>query len=362
MTAPRSRAPSPARRRAVVDEATLAGIREAAAGADAPVLGITGTGGSGKSSLTDELIRRLRLDQQDKLRVAVLAVDPTRSRGGGALLGDRIRMSALDGDRVFFRSLATRGGSQVPTHLDDVLSVVRAAGFDLVILETPGIGQGDAAIVDYADVSLYVMTPEFGASSQLEKIDMLDRADVVAINKFERRGAEDALRDVGRQMVRNREAFGKGPPTCPSTARPPRPSTTTASRRSTRSCGTCSPTRGCRSRRACSRSSRRGSRPRIATVVPAARVRYLAEISDTVRGYHEARSAYAAAASRVQRLESVRGELARRAADDSTAPRARSAPSRPCSTRPAPTCRPTSPPRWPTGPRSSSPTPATSRS
>ena len=198
-----------------IDEATLAGIREAAGRRRVPVLGITGTGGSGKSSLTDELIRRLRLDQQDKLRVAVLAVDPTRSRGGGALLGDRIRMSSLDGDRVFFRSLATRGGSQVPTHLDDVLVVVRAAGFDLVILETPGIGQGDAAIVDYADVSLYVMTPEFGASSQLEKIDMLDRADVVAINKFERRGAEDALRDVGRQMVRNREAFGKGPADMP---------------------------------------------------------------------------------------------------------------------------------------------------
>src|SRR5512141_1612647 len=190
-------------------------LEQAAASRHTPVLGITGTGGSGKSSLTDELVRRLRVDQQDKLRVACVAIDPTRRRGGGALLGDRIRMSSLDGDRVFFRSLATRGSSQVPTHLDDVLSVVRAAGFDLVILETPGIGQGDAAIVDYADVSLYVMTPEFGASSQLEKIDMLDRADVVAINKFERRGAEDALRDVGRQMVRNREAFGKGPADMP---------------------------------------------------------------------------------------------------------------------------------------------------
>ena len=215
MTAPRWRAPSPGAQEGRFDEATLTGIREAAGRRRVPVLGITGTGGSGKSSLTDELIRRLRLDQQDKLRVAVLAVDPTRSRGGGALLGDRIRMSSLDGDRVFFRSLATRGGSQVPTHLDDVLDVVRAAGFDLVILETPGIGQGDAAVVDFADVSLYVMTPEFGASSQLEKIDMLDRADVVAINKFERRGAEDALRDVGRQMVRNREAFGKGPADMP---------------------------------------------------------------------------------------------------------------------------------------------------
>ncbi|RLK59211.1 fused isobutyryl-CoA mutase/GTPase IcmF [Actinokineospora cianjurensis] len=175
-----------------------------------PVLGITGTGGSGKSSLTDEIVRRLRLDQQDKLRVAVIAVDPTRRRGGGALLGDRIRMNSLEGDRVFFRSLATRGaGSEVPEGLAGAIAAAKAAGNDLVIVETPGIGQGDAAIVPYVDVSLYVMTPEFGAASQLEKIDMLDFADVVAINKFERRGAEDARRDVARQLVRNREAFGK---------------------------------------------------------------------------------------------------------------------------------------------------------
>ena len=176
-----------------------------------PVLGITGTGGSGKSSLTDELVRRFRVDQQDKLRIAVIAVDPTRRKGGGALLGDRIRMNSLDGDRVFFRSLATRGAHELPEHLADVIDVVKAAGFDLVIVETPGIGQGDAAIVPFVDTSLYVMTPEFGAASQLEKIDMLDFADVVAINKFERRGAKDALRDVGRQLVRNREAFGKQP-------------------------------------------------------------------------------------------------------------------------------------------------------
>ncbi|MGY1829535.1 fused isobutyryl-CoA mutase/GTPase IcmF [Geodermatophilus sp. SYSU D01180] len=194
------------------DEALAARVREAAAARTVPVLGITGTGGSGKSSLTDELLRRLRRDQEDKLRVAVVAVDPTRRRGGGALLGDRIRMNALEsgeGSHTFFRSMATRAaGAQVPAHLDDVLAAVKAAGFDLVIVETPGIGQGDAAIVPFSDVSLYVMTPEFGAASQLEKIDMLDLADVVAINKFERRGAEDARRDVARQMVRNREAFG----------------------------------------------------------------------------------------------------------------------------------------------------------
>lgn len=190
-------------------------LRSAAAAQVVPVLGITGTGGSGKSSLTDELVRRLRVDQQDKLRIAVIAVDPTRRRGGGALLGDRIRMNSLDGNRVFFRSLATRGSHELPEHLSDVIDVVKAAGFDLVIVETPGIGQGDAAIVPYVDTSLYVMTPEFGAASQLEKIDMLDFADVVAINKFERRGAQDALRDVGRQLVRNREAFGMRPEEMP---------------------------------------------------------------------------------------------------------------------------------------------------
>ena len=182
----------------------------AAAARDIPVLGITGTGGSGKSSLTDELLRRLRLDQEDKLRVAVLAIDPTRRKGGGALLGDRIRMNSLAGDRVFFRSLATRTtGAPVPENLADVVTACKAAGFDLVVIETPGIGQGDGTITSYCDVSLYVMTPEYGAASQLEKIDMLDHADVVAINKFERRGADDARRDVARQMVRNREAFGQ---------------------------------------------------------------------------------------------------------------------------------------------------------
>ena len=161
-------------------------IRAAAARHAVPVLGITGTGGSGKSSLTDELVRRFRIDQQDKLRVAVIAVDPTRRKGSGALLGDRIRMNSVDGDRVFFRSLATRGAHELPAQLSDVIDVVKAAGFDLVVVETPGIGQGDAAIVPFVDLAAYVMTPEYGAASQLEKIDMLDFANVVAINKFER--------------------------------------------------------------------------------------------------------------------------------------------------------------------------------
>ncbi len=172
------------------------------------MLGITGTGGAGKSSLTDELVRRFRLDQGDALRIAVLSVDPTRRKTGGALLGDRIRMNSIHGPGVFMRSLATRDtGSEISAALSDAIAACRAAGFELVIVETAGIGQGDAAIVPHVDASLYVMTPEFGAASQLEKIDMLDFADFVAINKFDRKGAEDALRDVRKQVQRNREAF-----------------------------------------------------------------------------------------------------------------------------------------------------------
>jgi methylmalonyl-CoA mutase len=187
----------------------LSDLRAVATHRRSVTLGITGTGGAGKSSLTDELIRRLRVDQGDKLRTAVLAIDPSRRRGGGALLGDRIRMNCLDGDRVFFRSLATRGSSaEVPPYLGDLVTACAAGGYDLVVVETPGIGQGDAAIADVVDVSLYVMTADFGAASQLEKIEMLDVADAVAINKYERRGSEDARRDVARQLVRNRGAFG----------------------------------------------------------------------------------------------------------------------------------------------------------
>src|SRR5207245_8201713 len=151
-----------------------------------PVLGITGTGGAGKSSLTDELIRRFRLDQDDALSIAVISIDPSRRKSGGALLGDRIRMNAIGpwqrGARVFMRSLATRDfGSEISAALPDVLAACKAAGFDLIIVETSGIGQGDAAIVPLVDVPLYVMTPEYGAASQLEKIDMLDLRESLAI-------------------------------------------------------------------------------------------------------------------------------------------------------------------------------------
>jgi isobutyryl-CoA mutase len=194
------------------DAKLKAEIRAAAAQRKVPALGITGTGGAGKSSLTDELVRRFRLDQDERLRIAVIAVDPSRRKTGGALLGDRIRMNAIHGPNVFMRSLATRAsGAEISASLPDVLEAVRAAGFDLILIETAGIGQGDAAIAPHADVSLYVMTPEFGAASQLEKIDMLDFADFVAINKFDRKGAEDALRDVRKQVQRNREAFRQNP-------------------------------------------------------------------------------------------------------------------------------------------------------
>ena len=191
-------------------------LQDTAAKHRVPVLGITGTGGAGKSSLTDEIVRRFRLDQDDRLRIAIVAVDPSRRKTGGALLGDRIRMNAIHGEPIFMRSLATRGsGAEISRAVPEAVAACRAAGFDLVIVETSGIGQGDAAIVPHVDVSLYVMTPEFGAASQLEKIDMLDYADFVAINKFDRKGAEDALRDVRKQVQRNREAFRAAPDAMP---------------------------------------------------------------------------------------------------------------------------------------------------
>lgn len=172
-----------------------------------PVVGVTGTGGAGKSSLCDELVLRFLRDFPDK-SVAILAVDPSRQRTGGALLGDRIRMNSIAGKRVYMRSLATRDSrSELSLAIQDALDVVRASGFDLVIVETSGIGQGDASVVPICDLSLYVMTSEFGAPTQLEKIDMLDFADLIAINKFERKGSEDALRNVKKQVRRNRNQF-----------------------------------------------------------------------------------------------------------------------------------------------------------
>src|SRR5437870_1770869 len=253
----------------------------------APVLGVTGTGGAGKSSLTDELVRRLRLDQGDELGIAVLSVDPTRRKTGGALLGDRIRMNAIHGGRTFMRSLATRdAGSELSAAIGDAIAACKAAGYDLVIIETAGIGQGDAAIVPHADVSLYVMTPEFGAASQLEKIDMLDFADFVAINKFDRKGAEDALRDVRKQVQRNREAFRAAPETMPVFG-------TIAARFNDD--GVTALYHAIADQLAAKGlklAERRLPRPAdkasssVHVIIPAKRQRYLAEIADTVRGYH----------------------------------------------------------------------------
>ena len=172
-----------------------------------PVLGITGTGGAGKSSLTDELVRRY-LEQFPERTIAIISVDPSKIKTGGALLGDRIRMNAVNNPRVYMRSLATRGSkSELSAATKDAIDVVKAAGFDFVIVETSGIGQGDSSIVDLCDIAMYVMTSEFGAATQLEKIDMIDFADLIVINKFERRGSEDALRDVRKQFQRSRNQF-----------------------------------------------------------------------------------------------------------------------------------------------------------
>lgn len=182
----------------------IEGLEQVAAKLDTPVLGITGTGGAGKSSLVDEFVRRFLLDQEDK-HIAIVSVDPSKRKTGGALLGDRIRMNAINHPRVFMRSLATRQANlALSKYINQIVQVLKVAGYDLILLETSGIGQSDTEIADHSDVSMYVMTPEYGAATQLEKIDMLDFADVVALNKFDKRGALDALRDVKKQVQRNR--------------------------------------------------------------------------------------------------------------------------------------------------------------
>jgi methylmalonyl-CoA mutase len=278
-------------------------LLRAAEASKAPVLGITGTGGAGKSSLTDELIRRFRMDQDDKLRIAIISIDPSRRKSGGALLGDRIRMNAIQHPNIYMRSMATReAGTEVSKALPDAIAACKVAGFDLIVVETSGIGQGDAAIVPLADCSLYVMTPEFGAASQLEKIDMLDFADFVAINKFDRKGAADALRDVRKQYQRNRELFSQAPDEMPvygTIAARFNDDGVTAlyhalvarltqeglklshdvvpAKAGTQVAGAPSGKLPCVDTKFSTGQN---------AVVPPARVRYLAEIAETVRGYH----------------------------------------------------------------------------
>ncbi|WP_041388975.1 fused isobutyryl-CoA mutase/GTPase IcmF [Polaromonas sp. JS666] len=326
--------------------ALVEALRAQAATKKIPVLGITGTGGAGKSSLTDELIRRLRLDQNDRLRVAVISIDPSRRKSGGALLGDRIRMNAINpwtvassqaqaagpalpdgrraapsggsephavgsvGARVFMRSLATREfGSEISKALPEVIAACKAAGFDLIVVETSGIGQGDAAIVPHVDVPMYVMTPEFGAASQLEKIDMLDFAEFVAINKFDRKGSLDALRDVSKQVQRNKEAW-----TTPADQMPV--FGTMAARFNDD--GVTALYQALKPRLAAlGLPLEQGGLPVVEVrhstnqtpVVPAARTRYLAEISDTVRGYKKRAREQARLAREVQQLQAAAAML-----------------------------------------------------
>jgi isobutyryl-CoA mutase len=282
-------------------------LRKAAESKIVPVLGITGTGGAGKSSLTDELVLRLRLDQQDRLKIAILSIDPSRKRTGGALLGDRIRMNAIDHPNIFMRSMATRDtGSEISAALPDAIAACKLAGFDLVIVETSGIGQGDAAIVPHVDQSLYVMTPEFGAASQLEKIDMLDFADFVAINKFDRKGAEDALRDVRKQYQRNREMFNRKPDEMPVFG-------TQASRFNDdgvtalyQAIAAGLKEKGLQLQPGKLPAVKTKASSRHRAIVPAERSRYLAEIADSLRAYHEHAAAQARIARERQALRMAR--------------------------------------------------------
>jgi methylmalonyl-CoA mutase len=285
-----------------------AALEHAASAHATPILGITGTGGAGKSSLTDELLRRWLLDHPEG-RVAILSIDPTRKRSGGALLGDRIRMNAIEPDRVFMRSLATRGRKgELSEATPLALLAARAAAFDLIVVETSGIGQGDADIVDVVDVTLYVMTPEFGAPSQLEKIDMLDYADVVAINKFAKRGALDALRDVRKQVRRNRECWDIPDGELPVYG-------TVAARFADE--GVTALYHGVMAK--LGNDSAQPSRlPKPAQRYPSSapalidprRQRYLADIADTLRNYHRRSKDQIAVARRRQRLQETLEEVA----------------------------------------------------
>jgi methylmalonyl-CoA mutase len=273
----------------------MAGILKKAEKRDVPIIGLTGTGGAGKSSLTDELVLRILNDLKD-IHIAVISCDPSRRKTGGALLGDRIRMNSIESGRVYMRSLATRRSqTELPDVLPDAIAVVKAAGYDLILVETAGIGQGDSRVVDMTDMSVYVMTAEFGAPSQLEKIDMLDYADIVVVNKYEKQGSEDALRDVRKQVQRNRKAFDKDPKDMPVYG-------TIASKFNDDGITAfyhglldlIAEKKGIRYESHLPRSGRKESSSKT-IIIPGERTRYLAEIADTIREYHKTTDSQAGA-------------------------------------------------------------------
>jgi len=281
-----------------------------------PVLGITGTGGAGKSSLTDELILRMLHDLKD-ITIAIISADPSRRKTGGALLGDRIRMNAISSPRIYMRSLATRRSqTEIPDALAESIEVAKAAGYDLVIAETAGIGQGDSQIIDMVDLSLYVMTSEFGAASQLEKIDMLDFADLVVVNKYEKRGGEDAVRDVRKQVQRNRNAFDKSPDDMPVFG-------TIASKFNDDGVTAVyhalweiiAAKTGVKFESSLPKPQTKESSSKT-IIIPPERTRYLAEIAETVRGYHRRTEAQADALRRVWHLQETARSLSESILDE----------------------------------------------
>lgn len=276
-----------------------------------PVVGITGTGGAGKSSLTDELILRLLHDLKN-IKVAILCCDPSRRKTGGALLGDRIRMNSIESPAVYLRSLATRQSTaEIPAVMPEAIKILKAAGFDLIIVETAGIGQGDSNIVDLSDVSVYVMTSDFGAASQLEKIDMLDYADLIVVNKYEKMGGEDAVRDVRKQVQRNRKAWDRSPEEMPvfgTIASKFNDDGVTALYRAL--LDTIAEKTGVKFKTSLPKPETKTSTSRT-IIIPPERIRYLSEIVDTIRKYHKHTQSQAQAVRKVWHLKEAIKALSR---------------------------------------------------
>ncbi len=279
-------------------------IKQMAEGKNVPVLGITGTGGAGKSSLVDEFVRRFLFDFSDK-KIGIISVDPSKRKTGGALLGDRIRMNSIRNPRVYMRSLATRQSNlALSKHVDDALLILKAAQFDLLILETSGIGQSDTEITDHSDVTMYVMTPEYGAATQLEKIDMLDFADIIAVNKFDKKGAADALKDVKKQYQRNHKMFDKDADSMPvfgtiaSQFNDPGMNTLYRKLIDTIDTKTGSVLK--------SSFVPTGEMSEKIFIIPPSRNRYLSEISETVRGYNKWADEQADIAQKMYQLDGAK--------------------------------------------------------